>query len=331
MPDARSVRTRAVPVLAAGIATSLFALRPAAAAAAGDGWLLYRDSNPFVAASGLPFAPPTVLHDGWRFETILAAGNTELAFDRSGEHLLYDAETHELRIAATRALGEHWIARATIASVSIDDGFLDGFIEDWHRTFGLDNGDRGRLGSDGHVVDYADGTTSLAFDRTLHATTPLMIDIARNENFAAGEWLVGATLKLPTSHASVLVDDRAIDASLWLATQSTDPASRLPWGVRIGAMRRGDTRLLDERANDLVPFGDARLGWRFSPQWDVAAQLQWHGALYDSAIPYLDDAATLALSSAWHSKQGWSLRAGVVEDAIPKHAQDVTFFVSLAL
>jgi hypothetical protein len=329
MADAPAAHIRAMPARLAGIATALLASLPAIPVDARADWLPWRDANPFVAASGLPFAPPAAADARWQVEAIVSASNTELAFDRGSEHLVYDAETHEARIAVTRAFGEHWLARATIGSVSFGDGFLDGFLVDWHRAFGLDNGDRGHLGTDGHVIDYHDGTTTLAFDRTLHATTPLLVDVAWRAPIAAGEWMLGGTLKLPTTHASVLVDDRAVDASLWLAAQSTDASAALPWGVRVGAMRRGDTRLLPDRANELVPFVDATLGWRFAPQWDVAAQLQWHGALYDSAIPYLDDAATLALSSAWHSKHGWSLRAGLVEDAIPRHAQDVTFFVSL--
>ena len=143
--------------------------------------------------------------------------------------------------------------------------------------------------------------------------------------------MIGATLKLPTSHASLLVDDRGADLSLWLALQSTGTQTRWPWGARVGLMQRGGTQLIPDRANDLVPFADASLGYRITHRLDIAAQLQWHVALYDTAIPLLDDAATLALSSAWHADAGWTLRAGLVEDAIPRHAQDVTFFLTLAL
>jgi hypothetical protein len=73
------------------------------------------------------------------------------------------------------------------------------------------------------------------------------------------------------------------------------------------------------------------IGGSYVPGWDIAAQLQWHGALYDSDIPFLDSAATLAISSAWHARAGWTVRAGLVEDAIPRHAQDVTFFIGLSL
>lgn len=318
-----------VAIVAAGLNV---AFAPHSSAADAVPWLLYRDANPFVAASGLPFAPPSAAADAWRVDVVASASNTELAFDRGGEHLLFDGEFHEARVAVTHAFGERWIARATIGAIAFDDGFLDGFIEDWHRAFGLDNGDRGHLASSGHVLAYDDGAGDrIALDRTLHAATPLLLDVAWRLPAGTHEWQLGATLKLPTTHASPLVDDRAVDASLWLAAQSTDATTRLPWGVRAGAMRRGDTELLPNRANDLVPFADATLGYVLRPGWDVAAQLQWHGALYDSAIPLLDDAATLALSSAWHAKAGWTLRAGLVEDAIAKHAQDVTFFLSLTL
>jgi hypothetical protein len=295
-------------------------------------WLVYRDANPFVTASGLPFAPPAAAPASWRMETLLAASNSELAFDRGDEHLLYDAEIHEVRIALTRAFGERWLLRATLGGESIGNGFLDSLLERWHRTFGLDNGDRGRLGSDGHVIGYADGRGGdVRLDRELHAFAPLSIDLAARFPVAGHEWLYGATLKLPTSHASALLDDRATDLSLWLAVQSTDARTRWPWGLRIGAMQRGSTRLLAERAADVVPFADATFAYRLRPQWDVAAQLQWHRALYDSAVPFLQSAATLALSTAWHARGGWSVRAGLVEDAIPRHAQDVTLFLGLSI
>ncbi len=328
MVDARNAC--AMPALIAGVAV-LLAPTSATAEASATAWLPWRDANPFVAASGLPFAPPSTTTDNWHVETVVAASNTELAFDRGNEHLVYDAEIHEARVAVTRAFGERWLVRATIGTLAVDSGFLDGFLEDWHRTFGLSNGDRGRLGTDGHVIEYSDGTDTIALDRTLHATTPLLVDVAWRAPTAAGEWMAGATLKVPTSRASLLVDDRSTDLSLWLALQSTDAQSRWPWGARVGVMQRGNTQLLADRANDQVPFADAVLGYRLTPHWDVAAQLQWHAALYDSAIPLLDDAATLALSSAWHADAGWTLRAGLVEDATPRHAQDVTFFVSLTL
>jgi len=323
-----------VATVARILAVATIAYAPCSLAVGAAPWLLYRDANPFVAASGLPFAPPSATADGWHVEAMLSASNTEVGFEHGSERLVYDAEIHEARVAVTRAFGTRWLVRASLAEVDVGSGFLDGFLEDYHRTFGFSRGDRGRLGTDGHTIRYDDdnGTDTVAFDRNLHAVAPLLVDLAMRGTMEGGrEWMLGATLKVPTSHASLLVDDRSTDLSLWLALQSTDDQTRWPWGARVGVMQRGNTQLLADRANDQVPFADAMLGCRLTPQWDAAAQLQWHGALYDSAIPLLDDAATLALSSAWHAKAGWTLRAGLVEDAIPRHAQDVTFFLSLSM
>lgn len=295
-------------------------------------WQLYRDANPFVAASGLPFAPPAIAPDSWRVEGLLAASNTEIAFAKGGEHLLYDAEIHEARIAVTRSFGERWLVRATLANVAIGDGFLDGFIEDFHRAFGFRNGDRGRLGSNGRTISYSDADgTHVLLDRNLHAVTPLLVDVVARTPADGHEWLYGATLKVPTSRASVLVDDRAADLSLWLAAQSTNSATRLPWGARVGVMQRGDTDLLPSRARKQIPFVDATVGYMLTPQWDVAAQLQWHHGLYDSEVAFLQSSATLSLSTAWHARGGWTLRAGLTEDVIARHAQDVTLFIGLVL
>lgn len=295
-------------------------------------WLLYRDANPFVAAGGLPFTPPAVATNGrWRVDVLLAASNSEIAFERRGERLIYDMETHEARIAVTRSFGEHWIVRATLAGTRFGSGFLDSFIEDFHRTFGFTNGDRGRLDTNGHTIEYADARGDrVSLTRSRSGVAPLLLDLAWRVPAEGHEWLYGATLKLPTSRASVLLDDRAVDLSLWLATQST-AATRLPWGVRAGLMRRGDTDLLPRRANDTVAFVDATLGWRPTPHWDVAAQYQWHDAAYDSAIPLLGAAGNLSLSTAWHARAGWTLRAGLVEEVPARHAQDITFFVGISL
>ncbi len=294
-------------------------------------WLAQRDANPFVAAGGLPLAPPAVAADDrWHVDVVLSASNTEIAFERGGEHLLFDMETHEARITASRAFGDHWIARATLAATRFEHGFLDGFIEDFHRAFGFTNGDRGRLESNGHTIDYADDRGSrVLLTSPRSGVAPLMVDLAWRSASDGHEWLYGASLKLPTSRATPLLDDRSTDVSAWAALQSTR-AERLRWGARAGMMVRSGGQLLPRRANGSVPFVDATLGWQLASRWQVAAQYQWHGAPYNSDIPLLSEAGSLAISTAWQTRSGWTLRAGLVEDVPSRHAQDVTFFLGLS-
>ncbi len=294
-------------------------------------WQLYRDANPFVAASGLPFAPPAFAADGrWHVEATLAASNTEIAFDHGSERLLYDMEVHEARIAVARSFGTRWMVRATLAGTRFEQGFLDGFIEDFHRLFGFSQGDRDDLGRHGSRIQYTDGQgESVALTHARSGVAPLLIDVVWRANAPSHEWLLGTTLKLPISHATVLLDDRSIDVSAWAGLQSTR-ATRWRWGLRAGAMRRGDGDLLPQRSERIVPFADATLGWQLTPRWQVAAQYQWHGAAYRSSIPMLSAAGSLALSTAWQLPSGWTWRAGLVEDVPARHSQDVTFFVGLA-
>lgn len=294
-------------------------------------WQLGRDANPFVAAGGLPFTPPAVAADShWHFDALLAASNTEIGFSRADEQLLYDMEIHEARLAVSRGIGEHWVARASTALLRFEQGFLDRFVEDFHRAFGFDNGDRGHLPGNGHTIRYDDARgNAVELARTRSGLAPLMLDLAWRTPADGREWLLGGTLKLPTSHATPLLDDRATDLSLWAALQSTT-ATRWRWGARAGVWLRGEGDLLDGRRKDQVPFVDGVLGFQLTPQWDVAAQYQWHGAPYQSEISLLRAAGTLTLSSAWYTRSGWHLRAGLVEDLPARHAQDVTFFLGLS-
>lgn len=318
-------------VLAAGLMLLSTATATAATDHAPAPWQFGRDSNPFVAAGGLPFAPPTTRADGgWHLDAVLAASNTEIGISRGDEQLRYDMEIHELRLAVSHSFGERWVARASTALVRFDQGFLDGFVEDFHRVFGFDNGDRGRLPGNGHTIRYSDSEGhAVELARARSGLAPLLLDLAWRAPGEGSEWLLGGTLKIPTSHVSPLIDDRATDLSLWTALQSTG-ATRWRWGARAGVWFRGEGDLLDGRRKDQVPFVDGVLGFQITPQWDVAAQYQWHGAPYDSAISLLRSAGTLTLSSAWHADSGWSLRAGLVEDLPARHAQDVTFFVGLS-
>lgn len=319
----------------ASLRCGIFVLSSFAAGSAAAGgyeaapWQLYRDTNPFAAASGLPFAPPAVAPDRWQFETVLSASNSEIGLAVGEESLLYDAEIHEARIAITHGIGEHWILRATLASQRYTDGFLDGFIESFHRTFGFPRGDRGRLDSDGHEIVYADASGEhVLLDGSLSAVAPLVLDLAYRRLGERSEWLCGATVKAPTSRKTLLADDRALDMSLWIAQQSTDPASRWSWGWRAGLMQRGAMQLLERHARDRVGFADGLLAYRLMSNWDVAAQAQWHTAFYDSSLALLSDAGTLTLSTGWRPASGWSLRFGVVEDLPAEHAQDVTMFAT---
>ncbi len=68
-------------------------------------------------------------------------GPADLAAIRAlpGEAYLVDLELGLVDVALHKRLTEHWSVNATFAAVNYSGGFMDGLIEDFHKTFGFDS------------------------------------------------------------------------------------------------------------------------------------------------------------------------------------------------
>jgi len=68
-------------------------------------------------------------------------GPAEVAAIRAlpGEAYLVDVELGLLDVALHRRLTEHWSVNAIFSAVNYSGGFMDGMIEDFHKTFGFDS------------------------------------------------------------------------------------------------------------------------------------------------------------------------------------------------
>jgi len=123
------------------------------AQSADPGWLQTRDQNPFVLATGMPLAPAMPDAGTWQVDTTFSIANTEMGLERNQASVLIDAETRETRLSVTYAFRENWSLRGSLAHFHVGAGALDGPVEDFHRLFGLSNGDRGQLGTLAPVVE----------------------------------------------------------------------------------------------------------------------------------------------------------------------------------
>src|SRR5712691_9011949 len=56
-----------------------------------------------------------------------------------GEAYLFDLELGLVDVTLHRKLAEHWSVNATFSAVNYSGGFMDGLIEDFHKTFGFDS------------------------------------------------------------------------------------------------------------------------------------------------------------------------------------------------
>ena len=297
------------------------------------GWLQTRDQNPFALATGLPLAPSVPAARTWHFDTTFNIANTELELFGSDSLLLFDAETHETRFSAAYAFNDAWSLRASISHLEIGSGFLDGAVERFHRTFGFDNGDRGRLGAHSpSIIVRSDDETLFSLNRNASGTGPLLIDLNRSWRLG-NQGITGISLgtKLSTGNRSTLSDSESTDVSVSAFTL-LPLGERWNVGLRAGLLVQSNNRLLGDLARARVPFGSLLLRYRLGEDWSALLQSDAHGPLYRGFSDFLGSASN-QLNIGLSRKYGESseLQITLGEDAPALHTTDIVLTFNLRI
>ncbi len=296
-------------------------------------WLQTRDQNPFVLASGLPLAPSIPSAQRWQVDATFNIANTELEQFGGNSSLLFDAETHESRISAAYAFNDQWSLRASLGHLSVGDGFLDGPIERFHRTFGFDNGDRGRLGTSAPAIEVrGSGAAPYSLEHATSGVAPLLVDLTRRWTFDNQD-MAGISLgtKFATGSVSRLTDSGSTDVSLSAFTL-IQVGERTAFGARAGALLRTGNDLLDEHARSLVPFASILLRYRLGENWSALLQSDAHGALYRQLPDFLGSTSNqlnFGLSRRIGKRSEFQLT--MAEDLPALHSSDVALTLNWRL
>jgi len=304
--------------------------------------LPFRTSNrsPLVQIYGLPPVGDS---------RVLAAGAKELAlvFDLAShyvddsarsERIVLDGETYRLCLTGRVGIARRFEAGLELPWVLQNGGFLDGFIENYHDTFGFSQGGRdqaprGRLlfqyqrGGADRV--YVDRSNSGIGDVRLNGGVQLLGGDREN----SGALALRASLKLPTGDSGDLHGSGSTDLALWLsAGKGWKTASGL-WelfgGGGILGMTEGD--VLPDQQKDIVAFGSLGAGWQPLAWLTLKVQLDGHTAFYrDSDLAELGSGSVQAvMGGTLHVSGRTALDIGVAEDLVVKTAPDVVFHFAL--
>lgn len=301
--------------------------------------LTTRNLTPAVIGFGLPaLGPARVLkaHET-RLQGTLDIANNFNEEGGGGETLRFDGETYRLALAADYGIGNGFEIGAELPLISHREGFLDGFIENWHSVFGLPQSGRdvtphNRLDyryarSDGGGFALDSETTALG-DLALRAAWQCWRDAAAGRALA-----LRASLKLPTGDAQKLTGSGGADLALWLSGEqrSGSGAGALVLYGGGGMLFSSDGELLADQRRNLVGLVNLGLGWQ--PTRGVGLQLQFdgHSAFYDrSQLKELNAfAGELAIGGSLALGERTALELAVVEDIIVKTAPDVVFHLAL--
>ncbi|MCF6178702.1 MAG: DUF3187 family protein [Geopsychrobacter sp.] len=300
--------------------------------------LTTRNLSPATLGFGLPALGAARLLPG-------RTGRAQFTFDlvsnfsesvAAGERLRFDGETYRAALSADYGIGSNFEVGAELPLLSHSGGFLDGFVEGWHDTFGLPQGGRDLTASDQLDYSYAHGGDGFSLqseqagigDLSLRAAWQCWQDVSKSRALA-----LRVSLKLPTGSVSHLTGSGSTDLALWLSGEQ-----RLQAGTGVvtlygggGGLFSTDGDLLPEQRRNLAGLVSFGVGWR--PWMRLGLQLQFdgHSALFKgSQLRELNEfAGQLASGGSFVLTDATIMELAVVEDVLVNTAPDVVFHLAL--
>jgi hypothetical protein len=299
-----------------------------------------RNQSPVAQIFGLPFAGTGQVLPPGRFELQLTAdmANDFEIDDTARESIVLDGESYRYNLGLRYGIGDRYEVGLDVPVVTYAGGFLDGFIEDWHRAFGLPDGGRTAAPRDRLLFRYVrDGVEQLSFRRSgtglgdirlsggmslFHDVEDSTIDIA-----------LRASVKVPTGDSDRLHGSGSTDVALWLAASEVYPTylGQVAGFASAGGMAMTKGRVLRDQQRTFVGFGNFGLGWAPADWIAFKVQVDANTAYFsDSTLRELGAGAVqLVMGGTLGLGDGTALDLGVTEDILVNSAPDVGFHFAL--
>jgi hypothetical protein len=251
------------------------------------------DQNPFIQIYSLPSPAeyPAPAARGWTWQFIFDLASNAISEDApNGERITLDGETYRTSVILGYGFSARLTGAVTLPLVAHSGGFLDGFVRDWHSTFGLSNTRRDAF--ENGQLDYAyvgvDGEGFALRDRgrglgDIRLTADWHI---RPGSLDDASLVLRSGLKLPTGSSSALRGSGSTDLSLQLLSTDQDTLSawKMTLSWMLGGLWLGASDVLDELRRDAVAIGSIGIS---RPIWrglSARVQLDGHSAFYDSTL-----------------------------------------------
>lgn len=312
----------------------------ASGAAAIDNSSPYTTANrsPVIQVYGLPAASSAELSSAGRFRaSLMAEASSNFVSDsNSSETILLDGESYRSTVSWHYGLSEKWQLSTSVPFISHQAGGLDSFIEDFHSTFGLPNGNRQKFPREQLQYSYSqNGEQLLLMENNAEGMGDIQLGLAYQLYRQPGKALAFELgYKLASGDESVLHGSGAEDAYARLQYSDSESlaAAKLSLHASAGVLRLGKGEVIASQQKSTVSFASLTVSWAYTDNISLKAQLDGHTAFYDSKLDVLGDASVQAIIGiAFKLNEQLALDVSLSEDLAPETAPDVVFQLGLKL
>lgn len=285
---------------------------------------------PVFEGSGLSTPKSARLNDIGQV-TIGLSGHIESHANNAGrnrETLILDGESHSVALKIEWGFAKRWQAFASAKALRNTGGQLDNIIDEWHDFFGFDDGDRDTQGRDQLLFLYDDGDGATQISDSNSALSDVQLGIGHQLISSSGFNLaIHGELNVPNGKTNQALGSDKLDVSLSLAASGS--GSSLGWHSNLGVLAIGDDTLFNVPSKSSTWFSSLGAHWQPSSSWRWSAQIDGHGAVFDSAIDELDSNAwQLAIATEWRLNKS-SLQLYFTEDLSVNKSADFAFGLNL--
>ncbi len=304
----------------------------------------FRTANrsPLLQIFGLPAETSSTLVSAGKWQVSLSQdiANSYNVGNTATEQVLLDGELYRWTLAARYGITDQLELGLELPFVQQGGGFLDSFIIDWHKFWGLPQGGRDTAPKNKLTYRYTkNGVQQLAMshstggigDISLLAGYKLLEQKTETDH---DNLVIRTQIKLPTGNSSSLMGSGSVDLALFVSGSMN---RKTEWGTlgifgSAGALFASDGDILKNQRENLAGFGTAGLGW--SPADWISFKLQGNlnTPLYgSSSLPELGKiAALLTMGGSLKLPGNYLLDIGVGEDIAVATAPDVTLHLGLS-
>ena len=299
-----------------------------------------QNQNPLISIFGLPSnGQATVIGQGKSdLRLTLDLANNYTTDSNMRESIILDGESASMKLFGRYGIGSQTEVGIEIPFLIVGGGFLDGFIENFHSTFGFPNAGREFAPRNRLLYRYQrDGITMINLESSSQGLGDVQLmfgwQFYEGAPDKAQRMSLRASLKLPTGDSDNLLGSGSTDLALWVTGDSN---FKIPYGQvtlfgTAGAMAMSKGKILPDQQQSLVGFGTLGIGYSPSDWITLKIQTNAHTSFYrDSDLKQINAAsAQLTLGGTLNFSEKTSLDIGITEDIVIATSPELVLHLSL--